>query len=133
MFIGHFAVAFASKKVAPKVSLGTLVIAAAFLDVVWPVLVLLGVERFRIVPGFTAINPFDFVYYPWSHSLLMTAVWALLFALVYFAVRGDRAGAVWLGIAPSPATGCSISSATAPTCRSIPAGKCGSAWVCGNP
>ena len=64
MFIGHFAVAFASKKVAPKVSLGTLVIAAAFLDVVWPVLVLLGVERFRIVPGFTAINPFDFVYYP---------------------------------------------------------------------
>ena len=99
MFIGHFAVAFASKKVAPKVSLGTLVIAAAFLDVVWPVLVLLGVERFRIVPGFTAINPFDFVYYPWSHSLLMTAVWALLFALVYFAARGDRAGAVWLGIA----------------------------------
>jgi len=98
VFIGHFAVAFASKKVAPKVSLGTLVIAAAFLDVVWPVLVLLGVERFRIVPGFTAINPFDFVYYPWSHSLLMTAVWALLFALVYFAVRGDRAGAVWLGI-----------------------------------
>jgi len=99
VFIGHFAVAFASKKVAPKVSLGTLVVAAAFLDVVWPVLVLLGVERFRIVPSFTAINPFDFVYYPWSHSLLMTAVWALLFALVYFAVRGDRAGAVWLGIA----------------------------------
>ena len=99
MFIGHFAVAFAAKKVAPRASLGTLVIAAAFLDVVWPVLVLLGVERFRIVPGFTAINPFDFVYYPWSHSLLMTAVWALLFALVYFAVRGDRSGAVWLGIA----------------------------------
>jgi len=99
VFIGHFAVAFASKKVAPKVSLGTLVVAAAFLDVVWPVLVLLGVERFRIVPGFTAINPFDFVHYPWSHSLLMTAVWALLFALVYLAVRGDRAGAVWLGIA----------------------------------
>src|SRR5712672_4015880 len=98
VFIGHFAVAFATKKVAPRASLGTLVIAAAFLDVVWPVLVLLGVERFRIVPGFTAINPFDFVYYPWSHSLLMTAVWALLFVLVYFAVRGDRAGAVWLGI-----------------------------------
>jgi len=72
VFIGHFAVAFATKKVAPKASLGTLVIAAAFPDVVWPVLVLLGVERFRIVPGFTAINPFEFVYYPWSHSLLMT-------------------------------------------------------------
>jgi hypothetical protein len=73
VFIGHFAVAFASKRVAPKVSLGTLVAAAAFLDVVWPVLVLLGVERFRIVPGFTAINPFDFVYHPWSPSLPMTA------------------------------------------------------------
>jgi LexA-binding, inner membrane-associated putative hydrolase len=99
VFIGHFAVAFASKKVAPMVSLGTLVVAAAFLDVVWPVLVLLGIERFRMIPGFTAINPFDFVYYPWSHSLLMAVVWALLFASVYLAVRGDRVGAVWLGIA----------------------------------
>lgn len=99
MFIGHFAVAFAAKKVAPRASLGTLVLAAAFLDVVWPVLVLLGIERFRIVPGFTAVNPFDFTYYPWSHSLLMTAVWSLLFALVYFAASRDRAGAVWAGIA----------------------------------
>ena len=98
MFIGHFAVAFAAKKVTPKASLGTLVIAAAFLDVVWPVLVLLGIERFRIVPGFTAMNPFDFVYYPWSHSLLMTAVWALLFALVYLAASRDRVGAVWVGL-----------------------------------
>lgn len=98
MFIGHFAVAFAAKKVAPKVSLGTLVLAAAFLDVVWPVLVLLGIERFRIVPGFTANNPFDFVYYPWSHSLLMTIVWSLLIALGYFGLNRDRAGAVWVGI-----------------------------------
>ena len=76
-----------------------MVLAAAFLDVVWPVLVLLGVERFRIVPGYTAINPFEFLHYPWSHSLLMTAVWALLFALVYLGVKGDRVGAVWVGIA----------------------------------
>jgi membrane-bound metal-dependent hydrolase YbcI (DUF457 family) len=91
-------VAFAAKKVAPKVSLGTLVLAAAFLDVIWPVLVLLGIERFRIVPGFTANNPFDFVYYPWSHSLLMTLVWALLAALGYFGLSRDRAGALWVGI-----------------------------------
>jgi hypothetical protein len=99
VFIGHFAVAFATKKVAPRASLGTLVLAAAFLDVVWPVLVLAGIERFRIVPGFTAVNPFDFVYYPWSHSLLMTLAWSLLFAFAYFAVKGDRVGAVWVGIA----------------------------------
>ncbi len=98
MFIGHFAVAFAAKKTAPKVSLGTLVLAAAFLDVIWPVFVLLGIERFRIVPGFTANNPFDFVYYPWSHSLLMSIVWALLIALGYFWLSRDRAGAVWVGI-----------------------------------
>jgi len=98
MFIGHFAVAFAAKKAAPKASLGTLVLAAAFLDVVWPVLVLAGVERFRIVPGITAINPFDFTYYPWSHSLLMTMLWALVFALVYFASSRDRAGAVWVAV-----------------------------------
>ena len=99
MFIGHFAVAFAAKRVAPRASLGTLVLAAAFLDVLWPVLVLAGIERFRIVPGFTAVNPFDFVYYPWSHSLVMTLVWSLLFALVYLAASRDRAGAVWVGIA----------------------------------
>src|SRR5215467_2937756 len=98
MFIGHFAVAFAAKKAAPKVSLGTLILAAAFLDVVWPVLVLLGVERFRIVPGFTAINPFDFTYYPWSHSLLMTMVWSAVFAFVYFAWSRDRSGAVWVAL-----------------------------------
>jgi len=56
-------------------------------------------EYFSVVPGLSANKPFDFVYYPWSHSLLMTAVWALLFALAYLTVRGDRAGAVWLGIA----------------------------------
>jgi len=99
MFVGHFAVAFAAKKVAPKASLGTLVFAAVFLDAVWPVLVLLGIERFRIVPGYTAINPFEFLHYPWSHSLLMTGVWALAFAFVYFALKGDRAGAIWVGIA----------------------------------
>lgn len=98
MFIGHFAIAFAAKKAAPKVSLGTLVLAAAFLDVVWPVLVLLGIERFRIVPGFTAVNPFDFTYYPWSHSLLMTLAWSAAFALAYYASSRDRAGAVWVAV-----------------------------------
>ncbi len=97
MFIGHFAVAFAAKKAAPKVSLGTLILAAAFLDAVWPVLVLLGVERFRIVPGYTAVNPFEFLHYPWSHSLLMTLVWSLLVAFAYRAASGDRTGALWVG------------------------------------
>lgn len=98
MFIGHFAVAFAAKTAAPRASLGTLVLAAAFLDIVWPVLVLLGVEHLRIVPNFTAVNPLDFTYYPWSHSLAMTIVWSVAFGLVYFAASRDRAGAFWLGL-----------------------------------
>jgi len=98
MFVGHFAAAFAAKKAAPKASLGMLVLAATFLDVVWPVLVLLGVETFRIAPGVTAFSPFDFQSYPWSHSLLMTLVWSALLAWAYYrAASGDRSGAFWVG------------------------------------
>ena len=89
MFIGHFAVGFAAKKAAPRASLGTLVAAAVFLDAVWPVLVLCGVESFRIVPGITAFSPFEFVSYPWSHSLLMAAFWSAVFAAVHFSIRKD--------------------------------------------
>jgi len=97
MFVGHFAVAFAAKKAAPKTPLVMLVFAATFLDVVWPVLVLLGVESFRIVPGVTAFSPFDFQSYPWSHSLLMALVWSVLLGWAYLAASGDRAGAFWVG------------------------------------
>ena len=55
MFIGHFAVAFAAKKVAPRVSLGTFFLAALLLDGIWPVLVLTGVERVEIAPGNTRV------------------------------------------------------------------------------
>lgn len=98
MFIGHFAVAIAAKKVAPRVSLGTLIFAAAFLDAIWPVLVLLRIERFRIVPGYTAANPFEFLHYPWSHSLAMTLVWSLLVGVAYLAASGDRRGALSVGL-----------------------------------
>ena len=73
MFIGHFAVAFAGKKVAPKVSLGVLFLAAQFLDVLWPVFVLLGAEHFRIISGITKVSPFDFYDFPISHSLVASA------------------------------------------------------------
>jgi hypothetical protein len=75
MFLGHFAVGFAAKRAAPSVPLGTLFLAAQLADLVWPTLVLLGVERFEIRPGITAVTPLDFVYYPWSHSLVALAGW----------------------------------------------------------
>jgi hypothetical protein len=83
MFIGHFALGFASKRAAPRISLGVLFAAAQFADVLWPVLVALGIEQVRIEPGNTAFTPLDFVSYPFSHSLLMLLIWGLLFGMFY--------------------------------------------------
>ena len=96
MFLGHYAVAIGAKKVAPKTSLGTLLAAAAFLDLVWPVLVLLGFERVVVAPGATAFTPLAFEHYPISHSLLMSVVWGIAFGAAYFFVRRDRRGATVL-------------------------------------
>jgi membrane-bound metal-dependent hydrolase YbcI (DUF457 family) len=85
MFIGHFAVGFASKKFAPRVSLWVLLLAPLFLDVLWPVLVGAGVEHVRIVPGITRFTPLDLYDYPWSHSLLMSLLWSFLAGFVAWA------------------------------------------------
>lgn len=98
MFVGHHAVGFASKRLVPGVSLGWLVAAPLFLDLVWPVLVLSGVERVRIDPGNTAVTPLAFDHYPWSHSLAMTAAWGLLFAGTVFLATRNRAASVVAGL-----------------------------------
>lgn len=94
MFIGHNAVAFASKRAAPLTSLGTLTAAAMFPDLIWPIFLLLGVEQVRIAPGATKFSPLDFNHYPWTHSLVMTVAWAVAFALLYWIIRGYARGAV---------------------------------------
>lgn len=98
MFIGHFALALGAKRVAPAVSLGTLFLAAQLADLVWPTLLLAGVETVEIRPGVTAFTPLDFISYPYSHSLVALLGWALLFAVVYVVVR--RGGANFLGPPP---------------------------------
>jgi membrane-bound metal-dependent hydrolase YbcI (DUF457 family) len=97
MFLGHFGVALAAKKAAPKASLGTLFLAAQLADLLWPVFLVLGWEQVRVEPGNTRITPLDFVAYPWSHSLVMQIVWAVLLALIYFAVRRDARTAFIVG------------------------------------
>lgn len=82
MFVGHAAVALAAKPLAPERSLGVLLGATLLLDLVWPVLLLAGVERVAVVPGHTAFAPLAFVHYPWTHSLLMSVGWGLLCGLV---------------------------------------------------
>ena len=98
MFIGHFAVGFAAKKIAPKTSLGTLFISAQLLDLIWPVALLLNLEHVKIDPGNTVLTPLDFCDYPWSHSLVMALVWSLLFGIVYFKFTKYRRGALAVGI-----------------------------------
>src|SRR6202158_1374492 len=102
MFLGHFGVAFAAKKAAPKASLGALVFAAQFADMLWPILLLLGLERVRIVPGLLAASPFDFTSYPISHSLIAQLGWGALLGLIYYAVKRHGKSAVLVGALVPP-------------------------------
>ncbi len=91
---------FAAKRYAPETSLGTLIAAAALLDLLWPVFLLLGWEQVRIDPGNTAFTPLDFVSYPLSHSLVGAICWATIFALLYYFFIHYQRGAVmiWIGV-----------------------------------
>jgi membrane-bound metal-dependent hydrolase YbcI (DUF457 family) len=97
MFIGHYAVALAAKKVAPQTSLGTLFMASQLVDLLWPVFLLLGIEHVRIDPGNTAVTPLDFYDYPFTHSLLAALGWSLAFGILYFAIRRDRRASFVVG------------------------------------
>jgi hypothetical protein len=89
VLIGHYAPAFVLQRVRPSVRLWQLFLATQIVDVLWALLVLLGVERVRIVPGFTASNDLDLWYMPFSHGLFATALHA---ALAYGAWRTVRRG-----------------------------------------
>lgn len=95
MILGHYGVALAAKRVSKRTSLGTLIFAAQWADLLWPLLLIAGVERVAVEPGRMAANPLDFVSYPYSHSLLMLAVWGALFGGIYYAWRRDARGA-WI-------------------------------------
>ena len=92
MFLGHFAVGLAAKKAAPQLSLGTLWLAAQWIDLIWPIFLLLGVEKVIIAPGHTAVTPFHFIHYPFTHSLTWVFIWAVLLGLICFGFRQS----VWL-------------------------------------
>jgi hypothetical protein len=94
MFIGHFGLGFAAKRVAPRVSLGTAFLAAQFLDLLWPTFLLLGIESVRIAPGATAVTPLIFEHYPISHSLVAAIGWGLGLGAVYALIRNNMRGAI---------------------------------------
>jgi hypothetical protein len=102
MFIGHTAIAFAAKKAAPQVRFGTLLFAALFADLLFPMLVLFGVEHVMPAPGITAFTPYDFYDYPISHSLVTNIAYAYIFASIFFLKYREWSGALVLaGVALS--------------------------------
>jgi hypothetical protein len=96
MFIGHYALGFGGKKIDRGPSLGTMFLAVQWLDLVWPVLVLAGIEKVSVDPGNTVLTPLNFESYPWSHSMLMAIVWGILFALIYYIRTKNRRGSLLL-------------------------------------
>jgi hypothetical protein len=83
MFVGHYSVAFAIKSDENRIPLWLLFIAVQFLDYIWATLVLLGIEKLRVIKGFTAGSMLDSYYHPYSHSLVAALIWSAVAALVY--------------------------------------------------
>lgn len=98
MFIGHFGAGLAAKRIAPRPSLGTLFLASQFIDLLWPIFLILGLERVEIDPGNTAFTPIDYVSYPYTHSLLGVLGWSLLLGGFYYIIRRQRLSAVVIGV-----------------------------------
>lgn len=83
MVVGHYAASFAAKRLRPSIPLWVLFLAAQLIDIFWAVFILLRIERARVSPGVTPINPIDFSYMPYTHSLLAVILWSLAAALCY--------------------------------------------------
>ena len=98
MFIGHFGTGLAAKKIDSKPSLGTLFIASQFIDLLWPVFLLLGIEKVQIEPGNTAVTPLNFISYPYSHSSFGVLVWAILFGAIYYMLKKNFRTTLLLGL-----------------------------------
>ena len=100
MFIGHYAVGLASKKLAPRASLGALIAAPILLDLLWPIFLLLGWEHVSVEPNRNPFLRLAFDSYPISHGLVAVLGWATLFAAIYFGFTRYKAGAlvIWMGV-----------------------------------
>lgn len=100
MFVGHFAAGMGLKRAAPAVSLGTLFLGVQFLDLLWPTLLLAGIEQVEIRPGAVG-PPLAFTHYPISHSLALVLLWSVLFGLAHYGLRRNLRSALVLAVAVS--------------------------------
>lgn len=94
MFVGHYAVGLAAKKIAPRASMGALIAAPILLDLIWPFFLLLGWEHVAIEPNQNPFLRLEFISYPISHGLVAVAGWAILYAALYFGITRYQKGAL---------------------------------------
>jgi FtsH-binding integral membrane protein len=99
MLLGHYAVALAGKSATPRTSLGILLVAAQLPDLLFPLLILLGLEHVRIAPGITVVFPMDLYDYPLSHSLLAGLLWSTALASAFYVMQKEKRGALIVGLA----------------------------------
>src|SRR6266550_1586217 len=90
MFVGHYSVAFACRTERNKIPLWVLFVAVQFLDYIWATLVLLGIEKLRVIKGFTEGSMLDSYFHPYSHSLITAVIWSAVAAFVYKTVCSRR-------------------------------------------
>jgi hypothetical protein len=94
MLVGHLAVGFAARQAEPKLSLGTVILAALLADFVAFALMFVGLEGFQVVSrNATSFNASVAANLRYSHSLVIDVLLATVFAAAYWAMRGDRRGA----------------------------------------
>lgn len=98
MFIGHYAPALALKSARAPVPLWHYFVAVQFLDYLWAVFIIAGVEKARVAPGFLAASPLDLYFMPFTHSLAAAAFWSFVAAALYAAMINKRAGAAGAGL-----------------------------------
>ena len=98
MFVGHYSVSLVARRSSVDLPLWIWFIAVQWLDFAFMVFVLLGIEKVRIVPGFTEANPLDLYYLPYSHGLLGATVTSAIFAGLVLAIFPAARSAVGFGL-----------------------------------
>lgn len=95
MYAGHFAVGLALKAKRPAAPTWAILLGTGFLDVLFGIFVMLGIERVTMMPHVGQGFSLDFI--DWSHSLVMSLVWSALYGLIFW--RRGRAVAFLIAFA----------------------------------
>ncbi len=99
MFIGHYGPAFGAKAILRSVPLWVLFVAVQWLDIVWSILVMAGVEKLNVIPGFTQGSALDLYYMPYTHGLIGALILSAIFGGGVAAFNKSKRGLVFVIVA----------------------------------